>query len=177
VSPLERRFPAHLTDLRVQRLQVYGWERGSVAAAGTENIGSPSAELGFPLYIWIDVELLRSPGQRSITLDRSKRAFALKADGWFRRGDRSLFLQIRWHGVPSGRNSTCRPAQISEATVALCFAAKKRPVESSSHHLECPLQPLQRIRHIARNKRNIVALFASRQPPKPTLHWPRGGPI
>jgi hypothetical protein len=49
--------------------------RCSVAAAGTENIGSPALELRFPRcdLIGVDVELFRQLSQRSIALDGGKR--------------------------------------------------------------------------------------------------------
>ena len=45
----------------MQRLHIDGRLRGSVAATGTENIGSPALELRFPRcdLIGVDVELLR----------------------------------------------------------------------------------------------------------------------
>ena len=55
----------------MQRLHVDGRLRGSVAAAGTEHIGSPALELRFPRcdLIGMDVELLRQLSQCSIALD------------------------------------------------------------------------------------------------------------
>jgi hypothetical protein len=59
----------------VQRLHVDGRLGRSVAAAATENIGSPALELRFPRrdLIGVDVELLRKLSQCSIALDGSKR--------------------------------------------------------------------------------------------------------
>ena len=49
--------------------------RCSVAAAGTENIGSPALELRFPRcdLIGVDIELFRQLSQCSIALDGGKR--------------------------------------------------------------------------------------------------------
>ena len=56
-----------------------GWRR-SVAAAGTEHIGSPALELRLPRcdLIGVDVELLRKLSQRSIALDGGKRHLRLE---------------------------------------------------------------------------------------------------
>ena len=69
-----------LADLGVQRLHVDGrWSR-TVAAAGTEHIGSSAFELRFPRcdLIGMDVKLLRQLSQRSIALDGGKRHLRLE---------------------------------------------------------------------------------------------------
>ena len=60
---------------RVRRLHVDGGLRRSIAAARTENIGSPTLELRFPRrdLIVVDVELLRQLSQCSIAFDGGKR--------------------------------------------------------------------------------------------------------
>jgi len=64
--------------------------RCSVAAPGTENIGSPALELRFPRcdLIGVDVELFRQLSQRSIAPDGGKRHLRLT---WGRSG------QVRYH--------------------------------------------------------------------------------
>ena len=54
----------------MQRLHIDGRLRGSVAATGTENIGSPALELRFPRcdLIGVNVELFRKLCQCSIAL-------------------------------------------------------------------------------------------------------------
>jgi hypothetical protein len=58
----------------MQRLHIDGRLRGSVAATGTENIGSPALELRFPRcdLIGVNVELFRKLCQCSIALDGRK---------------------------------------------------------------------------------------------------------
>jgi hypothetical protein len=107
----------HFYQRLFERLHVDGRLRRSVAATGTENIGSPALKLRFPRgdLIGVDVELLRKLSQRSIALDGGKRTFALKAGAWFRRG-RLLMVSPDSRGTacpPSDRNSTYRPVQIS----------------------------------------------------------------
>jgi hypothetical protein len=66
----------------------------------------------------VDVELLRQLSQRPIALDGGKRHLRLKAGVWFRRG--RLFMVSPDSQAtacpPSGRNSTYRPVQFSEAS-------------------------------------------------------------
>src|SRR6188472_2380992 len=85
----------------MQRLHIDGRLRGSVAATGTENIGSPALELRFPRcdLMGVNVELFRKLCQCSIALD-----------------GRKGHLRLTWGGSGlSGRNSTYRPVQILEA--------------------------------------------------------------
>ena len=60
--------------------------RHPVAAAGTENIGSSTLELGFPRrdLIGVDVELLRQLSQCRSPLMAASATFALKPGVWFR---------------------------------------------------------------------------------------------
>src|ERR1700724_1732013 len=93
--------------------------RCSVAAAGTENIGSPALELRFPRcdLIGVDIELFRQLSQCSIALDGGKRHLRLETGEWFRRG-RLLIVSPDSRGTAcplSGRNSTYRPVQFLEA--------------------------------------------------------------
>ena len=99
----------------MQRLHVDSRLCGSVA--GAKNIGSAALKLCFPRgdLIGVDVKLFCKLNQCSIALDPGKSIFALKAGVWFRRG-RLLIVSPDSQGtacLPSGRNSTYRPVQIS----------------------------------------------------------------
>ena len=65
----------------MQRLHVDGRLSRSVAAAWTENIGSPTLKLSLPRrdLIGVNVELFRKLNQRSIALDGGKRHLSLEA--------------------------------------------------------------------------------------------------
>src|SRR5665811_2371838 len=90
----------------MQRLHVDGRLHRSVAATGTENIGSPALKLRFPRcdLIGVDVELLRKLSQRSIALDGGKRH--LRLEGRCVVPARSSAHGLSWfagHSVPAIR--------------------------------------------------------------------------
>jgi hypothetical protein len=83
----ETRYRTRVVDNLHRRAKAFGFVlhidnrmRCSVAAAGTENIGSPALELRLQRcdLIWMDVELLRQLSQRSIALDGRKRHLSLE---------------------------------------------------------------------------------------------------
>jgi len=107
-----------LAHLRVRRLHVDG--RCRLAAAWTEHIRSPALKLRLPRrnLIGVNVELLGKLRQCPIALNAASATLALKAGVWFRRG-RLCMISPDSQATPclrSGRDSTCRPVQISRAS-------------------------------------------------------------
>jgi hypothetical protein len=97
-----------------QRLHVDGRLRRAIA--GDKNLGSSALKLRLPRCGWTSNCSASSARVRS-PLIAAIATFALKAGVWFRRGRLGMVSPDSQATacLPSGRNSTYRPVQISEA--------------------------------------------------------------